>query len=329
MRESSFIRQNFDKWKYIETRLELKKGENPDELASLYIQLTDDLSYAKTFYPKSKVTDYLNDLTGLAYANLYKNKREKSNRFITFWKSELPLLYFKYQKTLALAFFVLIISFVFGYLSAAFNEDFVRGILGDRYVNMTIENIESGDPMGVYGKSEPFEMFITITGNNIYVSFLTFIWGGVNFGFPVFIFLSGGSIFSLLYNGIVLGAFMRFFYDYSLTTTASSALWIHGVFELTAITIAAAAGIIMGNGILLPGTRTRIESFAIAAKDGLKILLGLIPFFIVAGFLEGFVTRHYKNELVAWFIIILSLVFVIWYFVIYPINVKKNYGSTE
>ena len=61
------------------------------------------------------------------------------------------------------------------------------------------------------------------------------------------------------------------------------------------------------------------------AKNGLKIVIGLIPVFILAGFLEGFVTRHTgMPAFVSLCIIISSLIFVIWYFIIYPLNVKKE-----
>ena len=60
-------------------------------------------------------------------------------------------------------------------------------------------------------------------------------------------------------------------------------------------------------------------------KDGLKIMVSTIPFFIVAGFLEGFVTRH--TEMPDWLailIIVTSLALIIFYYVIYPVKVYKN-----
>ncbi len=59
---------------------------------------------------------------------------------------------------------------------------------------------------------------------------------------------------------------------------------------------------------------------------GLKIMLSTIPFFIVAGFLEGFVTRH--TEMPDWLailIILISLVAIIFYYVIYPIQLTKQH----
>jgi len=58
MREPLFVKQNAQKW----TSFEQEPTNDPDELADRFIQITDDLAYAKTFYPKSKTTAYLNGL---------------------------------------------------------------------------------------------------------------------------------------------------------------------------------------------------------------------------------------------------------------------------
>jgi Na+/H+-dicarboxylate symporter len=76
----------------------------------------------------------------------------------------------------------------------------------------------------------------------------------------------------------------------------------------------------MGNSFLFPGTFTRLQSLKEGAKKGMKIILGLIPIFILAGFIEGFLTRYAQDApAFAWSVIILSVMFVLYYFVIYPI----------
>jgi uncharacterized membrane protein SpoIIM required for sporulation len=67
---------------------------------------------------------------------------------------------------------------------------------------------------------------------------------------------------------------------------------LHGTIELSSIVIAAAAGFTMGNSLLFPGTYSRLESFKKGAVKGLKIVMGLVPFFILAGFIESFITRY-------------------------------------
>jgi len=64
MREVAFIKQNKEKWLQFETAIQQKKIENPDELSRLYLHLINDLAYAQTYYKKSKLIIYLNDLAG-------------------------------------------------------------------------------------------------------------------------------------------------------------------------------------------------------------------------------------------------------------------------
>jgi hypothetical protein len=94
MREALFIKQNTERWK----EYEKQKGIGPDELAESFISITDDLAYAKTFYPKSNTTKYLNGLASTFHQSIYKNKKEKSTRFVTFWRYELPLVFYKHRR---------------------------------------------------------------------------------------------------------------------------------------------------------------------------------------------------------------------------------------
>ncbi len=59
MRESAFTHQNKEKWLLFEELLK-SKTVNPQVLSDLYVKITDDLSFAKTFYPESKTSRYLN-----------------------------------------------------------------------------------------------------------------------------------------------------------------------------------------------------------------------------------------------------------------------------
>ncbi|MFD2285528.1 stage II sporulation protein M [Pedobacter petrophilus] len=312
MREALFVKQNTEKWKYFEGIQQAK----PDEIANQFIEITNDLAYAKTFYPKSKTTAYLNGLASKLHQSVYKNKKEKSNRFLYFWKTELPLIFFQHRKQIyyALAFFL--VSCAIGALSAKYDDTFVRLIMGDGYVNMTNENIAKGDPFGVYKQQNEFLMFLQIGANNIYVALYTFVLG---------IIFSFGSIVSLFRNGIMLGSFQYFFFSRGLGLQSVLVIWIHGTLEISAIVLAGAAGLVLGNSFLFPKTYTRLASTLRGAKQGLKIVLGLIPIFIVAAFFESFVTRHTEMPMaVSLTILLSSAVFIIWYVFIYPAKIHKK-----
>lgn len=310
MREAAFIEQNKDKWLIFENVLLNKEKISPGELSDLYIEITDHLSYAKTFYPKSNTELFLNQLAVTAHNKIYKTKKESKNKLITFYKEEFPLSFFPYRKTLILTFVIFAIFTGIGAYSSATDSDFVRSILGDAYVNMTDENISNNDPMAVYKQQGQFDMFLGITINNIMVALRTFALG---------IMLAVGSVMSLLQNAIMLGSFQYYFYDKGVFWESVRTIWIHGTIEISVIIIAGCAGMVMGGSIIFPGTYTRLEAFQRGVKAGTKIIISTLPFFIIAGFLEGFVTRH--TEMPNWLaiiIILLSLSLIIFYYIIYP-----------
>jgi len=279
-------------------------------LANRFIQITDDLAYAKTFYPKSKTTEYLNGLAATLHQSIYKNKTEKGNRFITFWKYELPLLFKEYQKQLLYSFIFFVIFTLVGILSAKYDDNFLRLILGDNYVDMTNANIAKGDPFGVYKEQGEFTMFLGIASHNIYVALMNFVAG---------IVFSVGTVFMLFENSLMLGAFEEFFFSKGLGMQSILVIFIHGTLEMSSFVIASAAGLVLGNSFLFPKTYSRLMSIKKGAKDGMKLVIGIVPILLVAAFFESFVTRH--TGMPAWLSIAIlssSLLFIVWYVIIYP-----------
>ena len=312
MREPVFLRQNQARWQ----QYEQQTPANPDELAARFVALTDDLAYAQTFYPGSPTTAYLNALAAKLHQRLYRNKPESPGRFAQFWAEELPLLVARHHRTLRVAALLFVVFTALGALSAALDDRFVRVVLGDSYVNMTLENIRRGDPMGVYKTESEAPMFLYITLNNIYVALRVFVLG---------ILGGAGSIVELFRTGMMLGSFQYFFVHKHVGLQSFLTIWIHGTLEISAIVLAGGAGLVMGAGLLFPGTYSRAESFRRAARDGVKLALGLVPIFVVAGFLEGFVTRHTEMPIaVSLAIIGASAGFIGWYFGFYPGQVRRR-----
>lgn len=327
MKEINFIRNNIEKWQRAENLVENLRNETPDDIADIYMDITADLAFAYTHYPKSQITLYLNNLAQALHNSIYVNKVDRLSRFVTFWTKEVPLVMYDARKLLLLSFLIFIFSVFVGVVSQLADDSFCRLILGDGYVDMTLENIAEGTPMAVYNGEKEVAMTFGITVNNIYVSFLVFAFG---------IFTSMGTAWQLFRNGVMMGCFMTFFYQYDLLWEAFLAVFLHGTLELSAIIIAGAAGLSLGNGWLFPGTYKRLTSFRMGAKRGLKIVVGTVPVFIVAGFVEGVLTRHTEiPDAIRLSFILLSLAFIVYYFIVLPIvrHRKQNkniiYENTE
>jgi len=323
LREIAFIKQNKDKWESFENYLFNNISINPDTLSDLFIQINNDIAYSNTHYPKSKLNIYLNALGAASYQKIYLKKSSIST-IKEFWSKEVPLLL--YEKRLYI-YFTFILFFVFiliGVFSSIYDESFIRGILGDNYVDTTIENIKKGDPAAVYNnhsKIGNLNSFVSITINNVRVGILMYISG----------FLIGIGTFKLLFfNSIMVGAFQTMFFKEGQLLKSMSAIWIHGSMEIFAMNIEAAAGFILGTSWIFPGSFTRFQSFIKNGKESLKIFLSTIPFTIFAGLLEGFTTQYY-NEMpmfVAFAIIFATLGLILYYYIFFPIRIHRKHKNT-
>ena len=316
MREAAFVKKNKEHWLEFENMLKRPDFLQPDEMADCYLQIINDLSFAQTYYEKSQTVQYLNNLAQKAHFSIYKNKKEKSSRIITFWTRELPELFANYQNELLASFVIFVLAAAIGYFSSYQDINFPRLILGDSYVDMTIDNIQNGDPMAVYHQQNAVINFISIAWNNITVGFRCFILGIFT---PIF------TIYMLFTNGIMLGSLDGFLVQYDVGLRANSIIWIHGVFEIFVIIVCGAAGLILGKSLLFPKTFTRLQSFRQGFWDGTKICFSTIPFFLTAAFLESFVTRHSQMPFeFAWIIIGITFCIIVFYYIILPRKFQKN-----
>lgn len=315
MREGQFIKQHKERW----DEYQQNPSDDPDELAKRFSYLVDDLAFAKTFYAGSNTTRYINGLAAKIYLDIYKNKKEQSNRFFSFWKTELPLIAFKYRRILLFSFLLFSAFYLLGAIASAIDPDFVKMILGADYVEMTEENIAKGDPFGVYKSQDSFSMFLFIAWNNIRVSLMMFGSG---------IFAGLGTLYLLFRNGIMVGAFDYMFYQHHLGGKFILVVFIHGTLELSAIVVAACSGFMLASAMLFPETYTRLQSLQIAAKDAIKMIIGLAPIIITAAFFESYITRHTEMPVfLSVTILASSLAFVLFYYVFYPTYLFKKFKA--
>lgn len=319
MRETKFIEQNKEKWTEYEQVLK-QQTDSPEKLNELFIHVTDDLSYARTFYLNRSVRVYLNGLAQKIYYNLYKKRKRKGGRIRHFIVEELPQLIYESRKEFRISLIVFLVSMAIGVLSCYMDEGFVQIVLGESYVDMTLENIENGDPMAVYKEKGESGMFLRIAANNLRVALMTFALGA---------FYAVGTVLIMVKNGVMVGAFQYFFIEQGLFWESFLTIWTHGTLEISAIVIAGAAGLTMGRGLILPGTLSRLKAFQLSARRGLKIMIGITPIIILAGFIEGFFTRYTETpDAIRLFFILACLAFILFYFVFFPwIKAKRGWQS--
>ena len=312
LREALFIKKNRERWLKNQERL----PQDADEMAREFTRLVDDLAYAKTFYPSSKVTRYINSQASRIYLSIYRNRKEESNRLIGFWKYDLPLTMRKHHRTLFFALILFILFFAIGFFASKQDSDVAISFLGEDYVDKTLSNIKEGNPFGIYESGNPVLSWLRIMVNNIKVSLMMFTSG---------LFAGVPTIYLLGSNAGMVGVFDQLFVSQGLGLDFFLVVFVHGTLELTALIVAGGAGLVLGKSFLFPGTVKRMTAFKQGAKDGVKIMIGLMPVFGLAALFEGLITRLYNDISVFTTIITsLSVLFVIWYFVIYPVRLGRR-----
>lgn len=314
MKESDFIKRNIARWETLDQIIN-KKSRLSKDMGEHFIRLTDDLSHARTFYKNRSVRIYLNKLTQNLYSRINRKKNIGMGQLTAFFRYEFPSILMACRKEILFSAILFFVSALIGVISSIYDPNFYNLILSEGYVNMTNENINQGKPMAVYSSRESFLSFILIFFNNIKVDFYAFILG----------FTGIGSFFILLYNGILFGTFQHFFTGTEYFLVSASTIWVHGVLEGFAAILSGAAGFVIGRSVLFPKTYTRLQSLRMGAIKGGKLIIAVIPLTLIAAFIEGYVTGAGFPILIRAAVIVISIIFIIGYFIIYPIYLKYNH----
>jgi uncharacterized membrane protein SpoIIM required for sporulation len=316
MREVQFVQGNRGRWEQFETELRQESGGDVSRLADLYVGITDDLAYARAQYPWSLTTQYLNDLAAAAHRRLYVNKRGGMAAFKTFWRESVPMSFIECRPYLLSSLAVFIVTYIMAYVVTIRDDSLVRGILSDHYVEQTIANIRSGNPMGVYKQMNGTDMFAMIFINNQTVMAISVLYGLATIVLPTYYCIK---------HGFMVGAFHALFVRNGAGLDFLLGVYIHGAVELSVIVVACAAGMQLGNSLFVPGSYPRLESFVRASRSSVRILAGMTPFVFVAALLESFVTRHSDMPMPLAIGIILSTLAATWWYIwILPQQLMKK-----
>jgi uncharacterized membrane protein SpoIIM required for sporulation len=185
------------------------------------------------------------------------------------------------------------------------NPFFANAIVGDQYTYMTIDNIEKGRPYAVYQSGFKYAMSGFIMANNIKVALSAFAFG---------VFYGVGTFLILIFNGLMLGSVSALFASHGLFFGFATTVMIHGTLELFAIMAAGAAGLRLGQSIFRPGLLPRKLALAEFGIEAFILTIAMVPVFVLAGILEGFVTPLSLDAFARLSVIVASVLFLSVYF---------------
>lgn len=283
MQYKQFVQNYREDWTELEaliTSLHKKKRdlspEKLDRFQRLYQKAAQHLSYSQTYYPQEETTAYLNDLVGKAHNMLYQDQVSSLQQLKQFFGSSFVQLFTEQWKAVLIAMALFMLGGIGAFLSVMQDPMHMYAILPEQIATAIDPERIGGD-----GAVNSPVMSASIMSNNIRVAILAFA-SGITCGIL--------TVYLLIYNGIIVGALAAFFWHYGRSYDFWAYIVPHGIIELTAIFIAGGAGLLMGYKLLVPGERSRIYQLKQQALRSVKLFLGTIPLFVIAGIIEGFIT---------------------------------------
>ena len=289
MRVDEFYQSRKNDWEALSHLLDLCQSDmrgvsenQVRDISRLYRAATSDLALAKRDFPRNEVTVYLNQLVARAHAVVYRSEPLALKRLWNFAVRGFPRLFREtWVFTFVAALFFILPAVASGFATYA-QPSLATSLLppGAHRLIGIVEDKELWIDIPV--EERPYTASFIMT-NNIRVSFLAFASG-----------LTAGlmTLWVLFFNGLMIGTLTGLTAFHGIGWELWNFVIGHGVIELTIIFIAGGSGLMLGWAILRPGLMRRRDALAHAARKAVYLLLGAVPWLVVAGTIEGFISPN-------------------------------------
>jgi uncharacterized membrane protein SpoIIM required for sporulation len=252
-------------------------------LPVLYRATLSSLSVARAISLDRNVIDYLQSLTGRAYFCVYGAKRHLRDAIADFFVRRFPGAIRAFRGQLALAALVMLLGAAVGYFLTLQDENRFYSFVSEDYAQgrgPTASDQELKEPLyHQESVAETLTAFATfLFTHNAKIGILAFALGFVA-GVP--------ALYLLFANGLILGAFGALYAQRGLSLDLWAWLLPHGITELSAVVFCGAAGLAIGQSLLFPGQRTRLESLKHRGREAGQLVIGAVLMFFAAGLIEG------------------------------------------
>ncbi|MGE9763483.1 MULTISPECIES: stage II sporulation protein M [Pseudomonadaceae] len=290
MKQAFFEQRHQGSWKRFAKRLEqLETGkrqessEKPEEFAADYRRICQQLALAQERGYSSHLIDQLQQLAMRGHQQFYRHRSHLGARILGFLVAGFPRLVREEWRCIAIASLLFYGSLLLMGALVYHFPDLVYSVMAPERVS-EMESMYSPDttrlgPMSTRDAGDDWKMFGHYIMNNIGIAFQTFASG---------LLFCVGTLFFLLFNGVVIGTVAGHLTQIGYIETFWSFVIGHGAFELTAITFAGAAGLKLGWALLSPGRLSRLEALRQAAARAVQLIGGVILMLLIAAFVEGY-----------------------------------------
>ena len=318
---ANWLRSRLEHWQQLEKKLkkgalgsDSEMGEAREVLTSFRLILSD-LSLARRNLPEHPLTRYLESLFLRSQELIYKPPGHLLLQLRDLFNLEVPALMREMKNTLFSTFGLFIFSIMIGWLLISTYPDLATLFASEEMIN----HVQKGELWtdGILNITPSSIVSLQLITNNITVSLFAFALGAL-YGL--------GTLYIISLNGLMLGSVFAFTAQYDLAGRLFKFIIGHGVVELSVIVIAGAMGLQLGEALIRPGNRNRLQAFQEVTVNAGKILLVAIPFLVLAGLIEGFISPDDSFSMTTRVIVgVMSGAF-FWYVMLYglPRKVSKT-----
>lgn len=288
MKQSQFEASHQALWAAFETQLgqaERHTGtmDGPERFGPAYRRLCNDLALARERQYSSHLIDRLQYLALRGHQQLYRRRTHPRAQLAYFLLTGFPrqvrakARFVWVAAATFLGTLVLVCSLVYLYPDLAYSILPPATLAGAEHMYDPAQS-HLGRALDRQASTD-WAMFGFYVMNNIGIAFQTFASG---------MLLGLGSVFYLFYNGLQIGAVAGHVSQGEAALPFWSFVIGHGAFELTAITLAGAAGLQLGWAVIAPGPASRAQALREAAQAALQLVYGVVMFLLLAALLEAY-----------------------------------------
>lgn len=288
MKEEAFVSKNTVSWDALDAynRHIAKVGvrnlshSETKEFARLFRLASHHLAYARTHYPKSNAVPQLNKLVAVSHNYMFVRQGRGIADVWGYFSRTFPAMVRETWVYWGIATILFFIGVFFAGFYIYSNPSRLNEIMPAAFASFAEGEVPDWGDGGI---DVHYTLFAaSVTTNNIAVSFNA-IAGGLLLGL--------GSVFILVYNGLIVGGLFGFFYQVGANMLIAYALVLpHGIIELMAIFLCGGCGLMIAKGMLVPGNFTRRHSLVVQFKRVAAMIPGIVIMLVVAGIIEGYFT---------------------------------------
>ncbi len=316
---SKWLNTHVGNWQQLEKKLTAKGDDSEQELESArkilsgFRSIQSDLSLAHKNMPGHPLTRYLESLFIKCHEVIYQPPKHYLSQIKDLYNIEAPRLMRQMLKPMIITLVIFLLSILAGWLLIVFSPNLVTLFASPEMINH-VQNgqLWTDDLLNIMPSSV---VSLSIITNNITVSLFAFTLGAL-YGL--------GTLYIISMNGLMLGGVFALTAQYNLADRLFKFIIGHGVVELSIILIAGAMGLRLGEALIRPGASNRLQAFRQVTLNAGKVMFVAVPFLILAGLIEGFISPNDSFSLMERVVIGVSSGLLFWYTLFFGLPLKNK-----